>query len=299
MYRLNYQHLRYFWAVSRHGNLTRASAELHLTPQTVSSQIHDLEEGLGEKLFARQGRGLVLTDIGRVVFRYADEIFSLGRELQDVVRGLPAGRPIQLAVGVADVLPKLIAHHLIEPALRMEEPVRVICHEATPERLLAELAIHGLDVVLSDAPIPPAVKIRAYNHLLGECGITFMASGKLARGLRKGFPGALDGAPFLVPVRGTALRQELDTWFSTRSIRPAIVGEFEDSALLKVFGQAGMGFFAVPSVVEDEVGVQYGVEPIRTVDEIVERFYAISVERKVRHPAVAAICDAARGALFA
>jgi len=255
MYRLNYQHLRYFWAVSRHGNLTRASAELHLTPQTVS--------------------------------------------LQDVVRGLPAGRPIHLAVGVADVLPKLIARRLIEPALRMEEPVHVICHEATPERLLAELAIHGLDVVLTDAPIPPAVKVRAYNHLLGECGITFMASGKLASGLRKGFPGSLDGAPFLVPVRGTALRHELDTWFSTRSIRPATVGEFEDSALLKVFGQSGMGFFAVPSVVEDEVRVQYDVEPIGTVDEIVERFYAISVERKVRHPAVAAICDAARGDLFA
>jgi len=299
MYRLNYQHLRYFWAVSRHGNLTRASAALHLTPQTVSSQIHDLEDGLEEKLFARQGRRLVLTDIGRVVFRYADEIFSLGQELQDAVRGLPAGRPMHLAVGVADVLPKLIAHHLIEPALRMEEPVHVICHEAPPERLLAELAIHGLDVVLTDAPIPPAVKIRAYNHLLGECGITFMASGKLASGLRKGFPGSLDGAPLLVPVRGTAVRQELDTWFSTRSIRPAIVGEFEDSALLKVFGQAGTGFFAVPSVVEDEVRAQYDVEPIGTVDEIVERFYAISVERKVQHPAVAAICDAARGDLFA
>ena len=299
MYRLNYQHLRYFWAVSRHGNLTRASAELQLTPQTVSSQIHDLEDGLGEKLFARQGRRLVLTDIGHVVFRYADEIFSLGRELQDVVRGLPAERPIHLAVGVADVLPKLIARHLIEPALRMEEPVHVICHEATPERLLAELAIHGLDVVLTDAPIPPAVKIRAYNHLLGECGITFMASGKLASGLRKGFPRSLDGAPFLVPVRGTALRHELDGWFGTRSIRPEIVGEFADSALLKVFGQAGMGFFAVPSVVEDDVRAQYGVKPIGTVDEIVERFYAISVERKVQHPAVAAICDAARGDLFA
>lgn len=299
MYRLNYQHLRYFWAVSRHGNLTRASAELHLTPQTVSSQIHDLEDGLGEKLFSRQGRRLVLTDIGRVVFRYADEIFSLGRELQDVIRGLPAGRPIHLAVGVADVLPKLIARHLIEPALRMEEPVHVICHEAGPERLLAELAIHGLDVVLTDAPIPPAVKIRAYNHLLGECGITFMASGTLASGLRKEFPGSLDGAPFLVPVRGTALRQELDGWFRARSIRPTIVGEFEDSALLKVFGQAGMGFFAVPSVVDDEVGSQYDVEPIGTAEGIVERFYAISVERKVRHPAVAAICDAARGDLFA
>jgi LysR family transcriptional activator of nhaA len=299
LYRLNYQHLRYFWAVARHGNLTRASAELGLTPQTVSAQIRRLEEGLGEELFARQGRRLVLTDVGEVVLRYADVIFDLGGEIQAVVRGLSADRPLHFSVGVADVIPKLIAHRLIEPALQMEDPVRIICREDSSEKLLAELAIHGLDVVLTDAPIPPEVKIRAYNHLLGKCGVTFVASSELASRLRKGFPGSLHGAPFLVPVRGTALRQELDIWFNTRNIQPAIVGEFEDSALLKVFGQAGTGFFAVPSVVEDLVRLQYGVEPIRTLDGVVERFYAISVERRVQHPAVAAICETARADLFA
>jgi len=299
MYSLNYQHLRYFWAVSRHGNLTRASAELHLTPQTVSTQIRDLEAGLGENLFVRTGRRLELTDIGRAVFRYADEIFSLGQELQDVVRGLPTNRPLRLAVGVADVVPKLIAHHLINPALQMEVPVRVICREGSPESLLAELAIHSLDVVFTDSPIPPTVKVRAYNHLLGNCGITFMAGAELAKGLKKRFPGSLDGAPFLAPVRGTVLRQGLDEWFEKRSIRPVIVGEFEDSALLKTFGQTGIGFFAIPAVIEAEVMRQYRVQSIGVAEGISESFYAISVERRVQHPAVAAICEVSRSRLFA
>jgi len=298
VYSLNYQHLRYFWAVSRHGNLTRASAELLLTPQTVSTQIRDLEKGLGVELFSRERRRLVLTDIGRVVYRYADEIFNIGREIQDVVRGLP-GRPLYLVVGVADVVPKLIAHRLIEPAIQLKEPVRVICREGRTDRLLAELAIHKLDVVLSDAPIPPAVKIRAYNHLLGESRVTFMASDRLARNCRKGFPESLNGAPILLPAEGTTLRGTLEQWFDTLEIRPMIVGEFEDSALLKAFGQAGVGIFAVPSVIQDEVGRQYGVEPIGVVEGIAERFYAISLERKIRHPAVAAVCIAAKSALFA
>jgi len=298
VYSLNYQHLRYFWAVSRHGTLTRASAELLLTPQTVSTQIRDLEKGLGVELFSRERRRLVLTDIGRVVYRYADEIFNIGREIQDVVRGLP-GRPLYLVVGVADVVPKLIAHRLIEPAIQLKEPVRVICREGRTDRLLAELAIHNLDVVLSDAPIPPAVKIRAYNHLLGESRVTFMASDRLARNCRKGFPESLNGAPILLPAEGTTLRGTLEQWFDTLEIRPMIVGEFEDSALLKAFGQAGVGIFAVPSVIQDEVGRQYGVEPIGVVEGIAERFYAISLERKIRHPAVAAVCIAAKSALFA
>lgn len=298
MYTLNYQHLKYFWAVSRHGNLTRASAELLLTPQTVSTQIRDLEKGLGMELFSREGRRLVLTDIGRVVYRYADEIFNIGREIQDVVRGLP-GRPMYLVVGVADVIPKLIAHQLIEPATQLKEPVRVICREGRTDRLLAELAIHKLDVVLSDTPIPPAVKIRAYNHLLGESKVTFMASDKLARNFREGFPESMNGAPILLPAEGTILRGTLEQWFDSLEIRPMIVGEFEDSALLNSFGQAGVGIFAVPSVIQDEVGRQYGVEPIGVVEGIVERFYAISLERKVRHPAVAAVCIAAKSVLFA
>ena len=298
MYSLNYQHLKYFWAVSRHGNLTRASAELLLTPQTVSTQIRDLEKGLGMELFSREGRRLVLTDIGRVVYRYADEIFNIGREIQDVVRGLP-GRPMYLVVGVADVIPKLIAHQLIEPAIQLKEPVRVICREGRTDRLLAELAIHKLDVVLSDTPIPPAVKIRAYNHLLGESKVTFMASDRLARNCREGFPESMNGAPILLPAEGTILRGTLEQWFDSLEIRPMIVGEFEDSALLNSFGQAGVGIFAVPSVIQDEVGRQYGVEPIGVVEGIVERFYAISLERKVRHPAVAAVCIAAKSVLFA
>ncbi len=298
MYSLNYQHLRYFWAVSRHGNLTRASDELLLTPQTVSTQIRDLEKGLGVELFSRVGRRLVLTDIGRVVYRYANEIFNIGREIQDVVRGLP-GRAMYLAVGVADVVPKLIAHHLIEPAIQLKEPVRVICREGRTDRLLAELAIHKLDVVLSDAPIPPGVKIRAYNHLLGESQVTFMASDRLARNCRKGFPESMNGAPILLPTEGTTLRATLEQWFDSLEIRPMVAGEFEDSALLKAFGQAGVGVFAVPSVIQGEVGRQYGVEPIGVVEGIVERFYAISLERKVRHPAVAAVCIAAKSVLFA
>jgi len=297
MYSLNYKHLRYFWAVARHGNLTRASIELYLTPQTVSTQIRDLENGLGVELFSRKGRRLELSDIGRVVYRYADEIFNIGQEIQDVVRGLP-GHPLSIVIGVVDVVPKLIAHRLIEPALQMKEPVRVICREGKTNRLLAELAIHNLDVVLSDAPIPPAVKIHAYNHLLGESKVTFMASDRLAYNCRKDFPKSMNGTPILFPAEGTTLRDTLEQWFETLKIRPTIVGEFEDSALLKAFGQEGFGIFAVPSVIQDEVARQYSVTPIGVAEGIVERFYAISLERKIRNPAVEAVCIAAKSDLF-
>ena len=297
MYSLNYQHLKYFWAVSRHGSLTRASAELLLTPQTLSTQIRDLENGLGVKLFSREGRRLVLTDIGQAVYRYADEIFNLGREIQNVVRGLP-GQDIYLVVGVADVIPKLIAHRLIEPVLQLKESVRVICREGGTDRLLAELAIHNLDVVFSDTPIPPTVKIRAYNHLLGESGITFMASDRLIRKYRKGFPESMNGAPILLPAEGTTLRGTLEQWFNSLEIRPMIVGEFDDTALLKAFGRAGVGIFPVPSVIQVEVGRQYGVEPIGVAQGITERFYAISLERKIHNTAVEAVCIAAKSVLF-
>jgi LysR family transcriptional regulator, transcriptional activator of nhaA len=298
MANLNYHHLRYFWAVARAGNLTRASAELHLTPQTVSTQIKDLESAIGEALFQRSGRLLVLTDIGQVVLRYADEIFALGHELVQTLRGSPTGRPLRLTVGIADVLPKLVAHRLIEPALGLEETVRVDCHEGRPEELLAELAIHKLDVVLSDAPIPSTVRVRAHSHLLGKCDVMFMANARLATKYRRGFPDSLDDAPVLLPAKGTALRLALEQWFDQRRIRPAIVGEFDDSALLKVFGQAGAGVFAVPTVVQAEVARQYHVKPVGPVEGVVERFHAISLERKIQHPAVAAICEAARTELF-
>jgi len=297
VYSLNYQHLYYFWTVSRHGNLTRASAELLLTPQTVSTQIRSIENSLGAKLFSREGRRLVLTDVGHAVYRYADEIFHLGREIQNVVRGLP-GRNICLVVGVADVVPKLIAHRLIEPALQMKEPVRVICREGGTDRLLAELAIHNLDVVFSDTPIPPAVKIRAYNHLLGESAVMFMAVDKLIRKYRKGFPESINDAPILLPAEGTTLRGTLEQWFDSLKIQPRIVGEFEDSALLKAFGRAGVGIFAVPSVIQVEVERQYGVGFLGVAQGITERFYAISLERKIRNQAVDAVCKAAKSEFF-
>jgi len=295
---LNYHHLLYFWLVAREGSLASASRELRLAPSTVSGQIRSLERALGEKLFARSGRRLVLTEIGRIVYRYADEIFSLGRELRDVIKGRPVGRPLRLVVGIADVVPKLVAMRLLEPALKLPEPVQLVCHEDKPERLLAELAVHNLDVVLADAPVPASVRIRAFNHLLGECDVVFFATAKLAAAYRRGFPRSLDGAPVILPTENTTLRRSLDQWFATRGIRPRVVGEFEDNALLKVFGQAGMGLFPASSVIADEVRRQYRVRAIGKLDGVRERFYAISVDRKLKHAAVIAISQEARQKLF-
>ena len=292
MEHLNYHHLRLFWAVAREGHLTRASATVHLTPQTVSGQIRQLEKELETRLFDRVGRRLVLTERGRLVFEYAEGIFSAGRELVQSLRGHQAGRPMRLVVGVADVVPKLLAHRLIEPALRMAEPVRVMCREGSTEKLLAALALHKLDVVLSDGPIPRGVSVQAHNHLLVECGITFMGSPELAGRLRAGFPESLRDAPVLLPSHDAAIRRHLERWFDDRQLRPLITGEFEDSALLKAFGQKGVGFFAVPDVVREEVARQYGVQPIGTAQGLTEQFYAITAERRVRQPAVVAIHEA-------
>lgn len=296
---LNYHHLLYFWTVAKEGSIARATAELRLAQPTISGQIRVLEESLGEKLFQRSGRNLVLTDIGRLAFRYADEIFSLGRELRDVLKSGPSARPLRLLVGVADVVPKLVAYKLLEPALSLSEPVQIICREDKPDRLLAELASHNLDVVLSDAPVGPSIQIRAFNHLLGECSVLFMAAPRLAKAYRRGFPKSLNGAPFLLPTENTALRHSLDRWFVSKGIRPRIVGEFEDSALLKVFGQTGMGIFPAQSIIEAEIRRQYQVQVVGRVESIKERFYAISVERKLKHPAVIAISEAARKKFFA
>jgi LysR family transcriptional activator of nhaA len=295
---LNYHHLLYFWTVAREGSLTRGSKELHLTPQTVSGQLRALEDSLGEKLFDRSHRRLALTQTGQVVFEYANEIFQLGRELTETLAGRPAGRPMRLIVGIADALPKLVAHRLIEPALQMDEKVRIECREDTSERLLARLAVNELDVVLSDAPVPPGVSVRAFNHLLGECGVDFMGTAQFVTAYRRGFPQSLDGAPFLLPAKGTALRRSLEQWFHGLGIQPVTVGEFDDSALLKVFGQSGLGVFVLPSIVADDGRRQYKVRTLGRTDEVTERWYAISVERKVQHPAVAAICNSARDRLF-
>ncbi len=295
---MNYHHLHVFWTAAREGGVTRASEKLHVSQPTVTTQIRALEQALGQKLFARSGRRLVLTDSGRSAYRYADEIVGLAQELMDRMKGGSPGREVRLIVGVADVLPKLIAYRILEPALRLPEPVRVEGIEDTPERLLAELAVFGLDVVLADAPVGPAVRVRAYNHLLGECAVSVFGANRLARAYRRGFPRSLDGAPFLLPRQHSALRLALEDWFEREGVRPHIVGEFDDSALMKALGQAGLGLFPAPSPIAGEVCRQYGVRSIGTIESVRQRFYAITVERKLKHPAVIAICEAARRKLF-
>jgi LysR family transcriptional regulator, transcriptional activator of nhaA len=293
---LNHHHLFHFWTVVREGGVTRASEKLHVSQPTISGQLRELEEALGEKLLARSGRTVVLTDIGRTVYRFADEMLSLDRELLEAVKGRPI-RPGRLAVGVAMVVPKLVAYKMLEPALQLPEPIQLDCVHERPERLLAELAIYGLDVVLADAPAPPAVKVRAYSHLLGECAVSAFGTERLAAAHRRGFPRSLDGAPFLLPSDDSALRPSLEEWFQKHRIRPRVVGTFEDSALLDAFGQAGAGLFVMPAAIEAELRRQYRVRVVGRLDSVRQRFYAITVERKLRNPAVIAISERAR-ALF-
>lgn len=295
---LNYHHLFYFWTVAREGSIARACELLHLTQPTISGQLRSLEKALGAKLFDRVGRNLVLSDTGQVVYRYADEIFSLGRELQDTLKGRPVGRSLRLIVGTTPTLPKTIVYRLLEPALHLPEPVQIIYDEGRPDYLLAQLAVNALDVVLSDLPASPLVKVHAFNHLLGECGVSFMATARLAAAHRRGFPRSLDGAPILLPGENSALRRALEQWFQAEGIQPLVRGEFADSAVLKVFGSIGVGIFAIPSVVEEEVRQQSRLRLVGRVPSIRERFYVISVERRLKHPAVVAITDAARKKLF-
>jgi len=295
---LNYHHLFYFWAVMNEGGLTAACKRLRLAPSTLSVQVGQLEEALGGKLFRRIGRGLEPTDLGRMVFRYADEIFSLGREMMDTIRSRPVVGRLSLKVGVVDVLPKLIVRKILEPVFKLPEPVHLVCYENKEEKLLAELAMHKLDIVLTDSPVRRGFNIKTYNHFLGECGITFFAVRKIANLFRRGFPKSLDKAPMLLPLETTAVRQSLERWFESLNITPMIVSEFEDSALLKEFGQMGDGIFAAPIVVEKQVQSKYNVEVVGRTDAVRERFYAISFERIIKHPAVTAISDAAHQSLF-
>jgi LysR family transcriptional regulator, transcriptional activator of nhaA len=291
---LNYHHLLYFWVTAREGSLSRASAELHLAQSTVSKQIHRLEEGLGHRLFAKEGRRLRLTETGRMVYRYAEGIFGLGRELMDVLADYPAGRPLRVSVGIADVVPKMVAQRFIEPLLRGPEPVRIVCREGQPNRLLAELAMHELDVILTDAQANPQLRGKTFNHPLGECGVAFFAGADQADRYRSRFPASLNQAPMLLPTENTALRRSLDQWFETSGIRPQVVGEFEDSALLMAFGCQGAGLFPAPSVVVREAESQYPVRAVGRVPQIRERYYAVTVERRLKHPAVVAICQGAQ-----
>ncbi len=295
---MNYHHLLYFWTVVREGSISKASEQLRVSSPAISAQLRSLEENFGEKLLRRSGRNLVMTEMGRTVFSYAEDIFSLGRELMDTVRNRPTGRPMRVDIGVVDVLPKLIAQWLIEPALHLREPVRIVCREATSDQLIARLATLELDLILSDAPINPNLKVRAFNHLLGESAVAFLAMPKLASKCKGKFPGCLDRMPMLLPTDNTDLRRSLDQWFETLNIRPDIVGEFEDYALLRAFGQAGSGVFPVPSVFEKQLKQQDSLRRVGRTEEVHIRFFAISAERKLKHPAVVAICDTARRDLF-
>ena len=291
---LNYHHLLYFWTVAREGSVTKACQALHLTQPTISAQLKVLEKSVKTPLFERRGRAMTLTEAGKTVYRYADEIFSLGRELEDVVRGRPAGGAIRLVVGVADTLPKLVVHRLLRPAFHVEGDVRVTCIDGPPDRLLTQLSLHEVDLVLSDSPVNPQLGLRAFNHLLGESGVTFFGTAELMKLYRRGFPQSLDGAPFLMPMGDSVLGRSLEQWFEDHGIRPRIRGEFADSALLKVFGAEGEGVFAAPSVVEEEVRRAYRVGVIGRAEKLRERFYAISIEKRMQHPAVVAISKSAR-----
>jgi LysR family transcriptional activator of nhaA len=295
---INYHHLLYFWTVVQEGSIAKAGAKLRLAQPTISGQLRVFEEALGHKLFTKQGRGLALTEFGRMVYRYADEIFTIGKEMTEAIKGRPPGRPVTFTVGISEVVPKLVAYRLLEPALRLPEPVRIVCREDKDERLLAALAVHDLDIVVTDAPASPEVKVRAYNHLLGECGVTFFASSDLLPRLRGKFPKSLDGAPALMPSREAAVRRGLDQWLEETGVRPEIVGEFDDSALMKAFGQAGVGVFPGPTVAEADIKAQHGVRVLGRTDAVRERFYAVSVERRLKHPAVVAISDTARHETF-
>lgn len=297
---LNYHHLLYFWVVAREGSIVRASAELRLAHPTISGQIHRLEEVLGEKLFARRGRHLVLTEAGRVAYRYADEIFSLGREFVETLKGRSSGKPMRLVVGIADVIPPSLVRRFLEPAFALGAPVRIVCrNDKSVEEFVAEMALHRVDLVLADGPPAPGIALRAFSHPLGDCGTTFFATAKVAAKLRRDFPRSLDGVPFLLPGAPSTVRRALEQWFDTEDIRPLIVAECDDSALAKDFGEKGMGVFAAPSVIDAEVLEHYRVRVVGRSEAVRQQFFAISGERKIKHPAVVAICQTARQDIFA
>jgi len=296
---LNYHHLLYFWMVAREGGLAPAGKVLRLSQSALSGQIKRLEETLGQPLFERRGRKLEMTENGRVVYKYADEIFGLGREMLDTIRERPTSRALRLTVGISDVVPKLLVRTLLEPAFRHEGGLALTCKEDRFDRLLAELALDAVDVVIADAPVPPDASVRAYNHLLGESTVTLLAPAALAPAMRRSFPTGLDGARFLLPTPGCTLRRNLDAWFAEAEVRPLVVAEAEDSALLKAFAADGMGALFVPTVIAKIVAQRYGLVEVAEVESVRERFYAISAERRLVHPAVLAIRAAARNDLFA
>lgn len=296
---LNYHHFLYFWVVAREGTIVKAGEKLRLAHPTISGQIHRLETSLGIKLFSRRGRNLVLTEAGQTAYRYADEIFSLGREFVDTIKGHASGRDLRLIVGVADVQPPSLVRRFLEPAFSLGHGIQISCrNDKSLEEFLAEVALHRIDVVIADRPVGSGVAVKAYSHLLGQCGSTFLAAPEVAAKLRRKFPGSLDGVPFIMPGPHTAVSRSLHEWFDVTGIRPKSIAECDDGALVKEFGKAGKGVFVVPQVMEPEVKKQYAVGLVGHAPEVIQQFYAISVERKIKHPAVAAICNAARNEIF-
>lgn len=298
MERLNYHHLLYFWLVAREGSVSKASVRLRLTQPTLSGQIRTLESMLGERLFEKSGRRLKLTEMGQLVFRFADEIFSLGQELMDTIKRRPTGHRLRLRIGLSDVVTKPMAHQLIRPLVEPPDPVRVAVREDSPEKLLAALVANELDVLILDASPGPDSGVRVFSHRLGEGGVTLLATADLARRFRPRFPKGLDGAPFLLPGRTTGLRRGLDQWFDRHHIRPHVVGEFDDSALLMEFGHGGSGIFAVPSIVERDIRRTHNFTLVGRVDGLRRELFAIVLERRVSHPSVDALIEHARTRIF-
>jgi len=295
---LNYHHLKYFWMVVREGSISKASKALNLTQPTISKQLSQLEDQIGESLFKRVSNRMVLTEAGQMAYEYADEIFSLGQEFLENIRGVSQTKPKRLRVGISFVFPKLISHKILSPILDLDNKVHLFCEEDHTERLLAELSIQRLDLVLSDAPISGSVRVKAFNHFLGDCGISFFARRELADKIKGEFPECLNGVPFVALSHHSLSRKSLDIWLDSNNIRPNIVAEFEDSALMKVFGKDGAGVFCGPFVIRDEICKDYDVVEIGSTDEVKENFYAITVERKVKHPAVVKLAETARKQLF-
>jgi LysR family transcriptional activator of nhaA len=296
---MNFKHLHYFWVAAKAGGIVRAGQQLHTSPQTLSGQIKLLEERLGRKLFRKRGRQLELTDDGRVALAYADEIFALGGELEASLRGARGTpRTLDFRVGVADSVPKSLACRLLEPGLAVPEPVRLVCLEGKVQDLLAQLAVHRLDLVLADEPLPRQAGVKAFNHALGHTPMSFLCTAGLRETLQGGFPQCLNGAPMLVLGPASAIRRRLDDWFVKHRLQPRIVGEFDDPALMKAFGRDGRGVFLSPTVLETETQAQYGVAVLARTDELHEEFFAISPERRISHPCVAAIAGAARDQLL-
>lgn len=297
---VNFKHLHYFWVVAKAGGVVRAGEQLHTTPQTLSGQIKLLEDRLGRRLFRKSGRKLELTDDGRVALRYADEIFGLGSEMEAAMRERRSGgkEVLELRVGIEDAVAKSVAYSLLEPALALAEPIRLICTEGHFDDLLAQLALHRMDLVIADEPLPRRLAVKAYNHVLGSSTMSFFCAPKLALSLTGPFPDCLNGAPMLIPGARSTVRSQFESWLTLHALHPRVVGEFDDGALMKAFGREGRGVFISPSVVEQQTCAQYDVQVIGRSSDLVEQFYAISVERRISHPGVAAITQAARNALF-